>query len=871
MKYTGKYTSQISFPLGGIGTGCIGLAGNGSLKDIEIKNRPNKNSTAEFTHFAIKAEDENGLIDARVIQGDIEGNFAGSMDRPRSTGFGFGQDRGTMGGFPHFEHVEFDGEFPIAHLDFKHSKFPAVIEMTAFNPLIPTNEDDSSIPAAFFTFKITNTSSKKTNYTLALSCNNFYCKTKTKHLYEETVHAKLIFLSNDMSKDTTEYGDLTIATDCKDVSCQQYWYRGSWFDNSTVFWQEFAKPGKLPNRIYEEYRNIPTYNDVSDDVSDIATLAAHVELDSNESTEIRFVLSWSNPYMNNHWQIMQAGLSEEEIARRREMKWKNYYATLFENSRASALYAMSNFDRLYHDTKLYHDAIFDSTLPDCVKDAVTANISTLKSPTCLRLEDGSFYGFEGLRAHMGSCEGTCTHVWSYTYAMAFLFPKLERSARTNEYKYSLRPDGGMGFRLQLPLGVGITTHRPAADGQFGTLLRVYREFMISGDKEWLASIWPEVKRSLEFAWNEDNNDKWDPQQTGILTGCQHHTLDMELFGANSWLSGMYLAALKAAAQLADIMGEKEAAQLYNEIFERGQKTLNTELFNGEYFCQKIDLNDKSILEQYSSGVSMYITDPVAGYWNDEYKEMKYQIGEGCSIDQALGQWHADLLNLGSIFDADKTKSALSAIYHNNFIENMRDHINPCRIFGLNDEQGTMICSYPEGRRKPLIPVPYCEETMHGFEYQAASHMIRYGLEEYGLRCVKAVRDRYDGYKRNPWNEIECGSNYARSMSSYALLLLYSGFTFNMHEKRIGFHPLHNEEYKFFWSLDSGFGTIEKKNDQITLHVLYGTLELNCLEIDTEGIANVTLNDYVLAFSTNENVIYFNNTIQINTDGKLSVL
>lgn len=870
MKYSGKYTSQISFPLGGIGTGCIGLSGNGSLRDIEIKNRANKNSNAEFTHFTIKAEDENGLIDTRVLQGDIESNFAGSMDRPRSTGFGFGQDRGTMGGFPHFENVEFEGNFPIAHLNFNHHKFPAEIEMTAFNPLIPTNEDDSSIPAAFFTFKIKNASIKKVHYTLALSCNNFYCKTKTRHLYEENDSAKFIFLSNDMPKDTTEYGDLTIATDCDEVSYQQYWFRGSWFDNSTVFWQEFAKPGKLQNRIYQEDRNIPTYNDVSDDVSDIATLAAHVELAPGETKEIRFILSWSNPYMNHHWQIMQPGLSEEEISQRRILKWKNYYAVLFENSRASALYAMENFDRLYHQTKLYCDAIFNSSLPDCVKDAVTANISVLKSPTCLRLEDGSFYGFEGVRAHMGSCEGTCTHVWSYTYAMAFLFPKLERSARVNEYTYSMKENGGMGFRLQLPLGIGVTSHRPAADGQFGTLLRVYREFMISGDKEWLASIWPEVKRSLEFAWNPQNNDQWDPNQTGILIGCQHHTLDMELFGANSWLSGMYLAALKAAAELAEIMNEKETAAFYMEIFKRGKHTLNHELFNGEYYCQKIDLNDKTILERYSSGDSMYITNPVAGYWNDENHEMKYQIGEGCSIDQVLGQWHADLLNLGEIFESEKTTSALSSIYRYNFIEDMREHVNPCRIFGLNDEQGTMICSYPEGRRKPLIPVPYCEETMHGFEYQAASHMIRHGLEEYGLRCVKAVRDRYDGYKRNPWNEIECGSNYARSMSSYALLLFYSGFSFDMYHKKIGFHPIHNEEYKFFWSLDSGFGTIEKINNQIILHVLYGTLEMNRFEIETPNIVNVSLNDEAIACEIKENSIFFNHTILIGTDQKLII-
>lgn len=187
---------------------------------------------------------------------------------------------------------------------------------------------------------------------------------------------------------------------------------------------------------------------------------------------------------------------------------------------------------------------------------------------------------------MGSCEGTCTHVWSYAYALAFLFPRLERSARTNEYTYSMQKDGGMGFRLQLPLGIGPTNHRPAADGQFGTILRVYREFLISGDLNWLKSIWPQVKQSLEFAWSTQNSDLWDPDKTGILTGRQHHTLDMELFGPNSWLSSMYLAALKACAIMAETLGQPECAKEYNEIFERGKKELNQTLFNGEYFCQK---------------------------------------------------------------------------------------------------------------------------------------------------------------------------------------------------------------------------------------------------------------------------------------------
>lgn len=867
MKYTGTHTAQISFPLGGIGTGCIGLGGNGGLVDIEIKNRPNKHTSAEFTHFAIKAEDEHGVVDARILQGDLEKDFIGCTERALYTGYGFGPDRGTMAGFPHFESCIFQGEFPIAELDFKHHKFPGEVKMTAFNPLIPTNENDSSIPAAFFKFQIKNTSLKKLSYTLALSCNNYYCRTETVHTYEEQNDVKMIFLSNTGEKKSAAYGDLTIATNCSYISHQEYWFRGRWFDNSSVFWQEFTKPGKLPNRVYETTRCNPDSNETSD----VATLAAHFTLAPGESEEILFVLSWSNPYMNNHWEITHIGLSEEEIQKRRSILWKNYYATLFSDSRASAVYSLENFDRLYKHTLLYKQAIYASSLPDVIKDAVTANIAVLKSPTCLRLNDGSFYAFEGVHEHMGSCEGTCTHVWSYAYALAFLFPKLERSARTNEYMYSMQEDGGMGFRLQLPLGVGPTNHRPAADGQFGTILRVYREFLISGDMIWLKKIWPQVKQSLMFAWSEKNTDCWDSKQEGILSGRQHHTLDMELFGPNSWLSSMYLSALQAGARLAHILGEEDTSELFLRIFENGKSKLNKTLYNGEYFFQNIELSDKSILEKYNNGFSMHGASAVNSYWNEEKEEIKYQIGEGCSIDQILGQWHADLLHLDNICDPDKTVSALQSVFKYNFISNMREHANPCRVYSMNQEQGTIICSYPPNRKKPFIPIPYSEETMHGFEYQSASHMILHGLENEGLSCVKAVRDHYDGYKRNPWNELECGSNYARSLSSYALLLVYSGFVYDMYRKRIGFHPIHNDSYVFFWSLDSGFGLIKKQNYNICLEVLYGTLPLRELEIETDGITEFQHQETPFPFSIENHAICLKETIVLTPNQPVNIL
>lgn len=862
MKYLYEKAREISFPLGGIGTGSIGIAGHGGFTDIEIHNKPNKCSSPEFTHFAIKAEDSHGVIDTRILQGDLNKSYIGNLERPIYTGYGFGPDRGSMAGFPHFSKAEFTGEYPIAQITFEHDKFPGQVKLTAFNPLIPTNEDDSSIPAAFFQIEIENITDKRLMYTVALSCNNYYCQTNTKHEYLETNGHNLIYLSNTGMKDELEDGNLTIATDCETVSFQEYWFRGKWFDNTTMYWNDFSKTGKLKNRTYEGNRQKPEFGNTCD----VASLAAHVYAEPGEKKTIRFILSWSKPYINNSWQITHIGLSQAEMARRRSISWKNHYALQYETSKESALYALSNFERLYDETMLYKEAIFNSTLPEAVVDSITANVSILKSPTCLRLSDGSFYGFEGVHAHMGSCEGMCTHVWSYAYAPAFLFPRLERSARKNEYTYSMQADGGMGFRLQLPLGMPPTNHRPALDGQYGTVMRVYREFKISGDLEWLKSIWQEVKHSIEFAWNNKNPDLWDINRDGIAEGRQHHTLDMELFGANSWLSGMYLGGLKAGAELAEILGDSETQKMYAQIFEKGRKVLNEELFNGEYFYQKIDLKNKALLERYNGGFSEHGASAVESYWNDETQEIKYQIGEGCSIDQVLGQWHADLIGLGDIFDADKVKSALKSIYKYNFIESMREHANPCRIYGFDHEQGTMICAYPENREKPVISVPYAEETMHGFEYQVASHMIKHGLVNEGTRCVKAVRDRYDGAKRNPWNEIECGSNYARSMASYALLLVYSGFQYDLYHKMVGFAPIVKGDYNYFWSLDTGFGTAELKNKEFILTVKYGHLELSQLNISDISIADVFFAGLPVSYKISDKGIVFDSDIKL-TPGK----
>jgi uncharacterized protein (DUF608 family) len=391
----------------------------------------------------------------------------------------------------------------------------------------------------------------------------------------------------------------------------------------------------------------------------------------------------------------------------------------------------------------------------------------------------------------------------------------------------------MPFRLQLPIGSGLWQFRACADGQFGGVLKTYRDWKVSGDSDWLRTLWPAVKQSIDFAWSPSNEDQWDPAKTGVLWGRQHHTLDMELFGPNSWLTSMYLGALKAGAEMAEHLGEADTAAEYRTLFERGRAWADEHLFTGEYYVQRIDLKDSTIVQAFEGqSDSLHGSTAMQAYWNDEHKEIKYQIGEGSSIDQVLGQWHASLYGLGDLLDPAKVKQASAAIYKYNYIPVMGNVYNPCRIYCLNDEGGLVICAWPDGAQKPLIPAPYSQETMNGFEYSAAIHMIMNGLVAEGEECVAALRRRYDGERRNPWNEFECGSNYARSMASYALLNAYSGFAFDLVNHQIGFNPVRTNEGRFscFWSLDSGWGEVVITPDAVEVRLLGGELAVQTLHL-----------------------------------------
>ena len=158
----------------------------------------------------------------------------------------------------------------------------------------------------------------------------------------------------------------------------------------------------------------------------------------------------------------------------------------------------------------------------------------------------------------------------------------------------------------------------------------------------------------------------------------------------------------------------------------------------------------------------------------------------------------------------------------------------------------------------MIPAQFADMNMHGMEYMFACLLFSAGKMEDGLRVVKAVRDNYDGKKRNPYNEMECGSNYARSMAGYALLLTLGGFDFHLSKKYIGFHPLVNQDhFKSFFSLGTGWGTFGIDQDVAFVNITEGSLTLNALKLPfVKSVSSVVIDETPCDFTFQDGVVSF---------------
>jgi uncharacterized protein (DUF608 family) len=313
-----------------------------------------------------------------------------------------------------------------------------------------------------------------------------------------------------------------------------------------------------------------------------------------------------------------------------------------------------------------------------------------------------------------------------------------------------------------------------------------------------------------------------------MEGCQHNTMDVEYFGPNPEIEGWYLGALRAAEEMAWYLGENDFAEKCRLLFDQGSRWTDQHLFNGEYYQHEI----RPIPDPMFIAPGLRI-----GMGAADLSDPAYQVGAGCLADQLVGQNMAHVCGLGYLLKPAHVRKALRSIYKYNRLTNFRSHFNNMRSYVLGDETALLVCAYPRGEQ-PKRPFPYATEAWTGLEYTAAVGMLYEGQLSPGLRSIEAVRLRYDGLKRNPFDEPECGHHYARAMAAWTAVLALTGFYFSAVDKVMRFSA---QSGNWFWSNGYAWGTCRQTETatgyEVEIRVLGGKLILEKLILASVGEAD----------------------------------
>ena len=843
--YTGIYTNEVAMPLGGIGTGGVSLGGRGDLRDWELMNRGAigwvpafklvQPTIANAPFFALYYKPEGKPANVRVLEGPIAvKDYYGD----------WGADA-LNAGFPRFEKTTFSAAYPLAQVTFDHQLVPLQVRLEAFNPLVVGDEDKSGIPIAVLRYVVTNTSDQAVDISICGMVPNFIGvdgwsgqPVDNKNEFRKDGSVKGLYMYSTRN-DTTDinWGTMSLTTlSDETVTYRTSWAKLGWNWTFREFWDDFIQDGELT-----DFPDSKT--DVKVDQGDVitiqkeniktppATLAVKTRLAPGESKPVTFMLTWHFPNRRG-W----AGWDNGNVQESAKKIVGNYYTTQYSNAWDVAEKISKELHELENETIRFVRAFVQSDIPEVIKEAALFNLNNLRSQMTFRTSDGYPFGWEGTGSVIGTRLGaekspgwgfgSCFHVWNYESTVPFLFGDLAMKFREVEFNHATHDNGAMSFRVGLPLQEeGKSFKHWAADGQMGTLIKIYREWQLSGDDQKLKAMWPNVKKAMSFAWT----GIWDTNKDGVMEGNQHNTMDINYLGPNPQMAAWYLGALRASEEMAKHLNDKAFAKECHDLYIKGRKWVDANLFNGEYYEHHIPEGTSKVA----------------------------QLGKGCLVDQLVGQYLAHTAGLGYVLDQSHVRTTLNSISKYNYVEYFNEHFNTFRSFGVGNESGLIMASYPKGDLLDF-PFPYYTEIMTGFEYSAGIGMIYEGQLDAGLKVFKSIRDRFDGYKRNPFNEGEYGHRYARAMAAWGGVLAYTGFNYSGVRKTMNFN---SRPGKYFWSNGYQYGTVEildqGRNKSVKLTSMNGSLDLNSFTLNGTGTVKFKVTKKLIAGSTEEFVVINN--------------
>ena len=777
-KITTNKTHTSGIALGGIGSGSVELFPDGEFHYWLVANQP------RITTSCCESKVDDGEGSAGALSFWVRECKADGKPIIRKLGMKTEAEDFTyrmFGWNKPIEKIEFDGRFPVCSLGYEDSALSCNLSLKAVSPFVPHNSDVSATPGFYMDFTVENPTDSDLKISLlgTLEPNFANKKEGNKNSLHKVGDGVGIHIEPAKKSDSPSCGNLCFSVNGDGeksyITADYYRFMREYIAESKFGVSQesvlfgFREKGKLPNSevgtkpkmiplhlellsddklgaLCKEYCQYPFAESIlsrirycnpdflsskADKISFLrciqrqqlkiakdfgsCALCSEVTLAPHEKKNIRFILTWYFPNLKS--------LKGETIG--------HYYENLYSSSLDANRFLAENYNSVGKVATDFAELMYSTDLPEFYPDAWTSNLSPIVKSS-VYLKNGNFGLWEGL----GFCG---LHTTDITYHASFslisLFPDLQKKQMKMGAEFQ-RKDGRVHHLFRPDMK---TTDKSfeRVDMNLQFVMMVLRDYLFTGDREYLVSLWGNVKRAMEAA------EKLDTDGDGLPDNdTKRNTYDAWNFsGIPTYISMLWLGALKAASIIAERVGEKSYADRWNEILEKGKKSLEEKLWNGEYYnlWRNKDVADESLM-----------------------------------TDQLDGEWFLRMMGVGGNLSDERVSDVLKLIFENNF----------------DSEQGLLNASFPEGKKITIHTYNNCQAiaVWTGIGYAFAALALAVGLKDIADTEIKSINDnqlRFGSF----WDHWECGHHYTRPMSSWSTLNAVAGLKVDYANKKLGLNPM----------------------------------------------------------------------------------
>ena len=777
-KITATKTHSSGIALGGIGTGSVELFPDGEFHYWLVANQP------RITTSCCESKVDDGEGSTGALSFWVRECKADGKPIVRKLGMKTDADDFTYRMFAWnkpVEKIEFDGRFPVCNLNYIDSALSCKVSLNAVSPFVPFNSDVSATPGFYMDFTVENPTDSEINFSLLGTLAPDFANTKegNKNSLHKVGDGFGVHIEPSKKSDSPSCGNLCLSVD---GDGEKSYITGDYYrfikeyiaeskygvsQESVLF--GFRENGKLPDskvgtkpdkiplnldllsnaKLDALCREIIQYPFASSILNRIrhcnpdflssredkigflrccqrqqfkigknfgaCALCSEVTLAPHEKKNIRFILSWYFPNLKS--------LKGEILG--------HYYENLYSSSLEANRFLAENYSSVYKSVTDFAELMYSTDLPEFYPDAWTSNLSPIIKSSVYH-KNGNFGLWEGL----GFCG---LHTTDITYHASFslisLFPDLQKKQMKMGADFQ-RKDGRVHHLFRADMK---TTDKgfDRVDMNMQFVLMVLRDYLFTGDRQYLVSLWGNVKRAMESSAKLDTDGDGLPDYD-----TKRNTYDAWNFsGIPTYISMLWLAALKAGVIIAERVGEKSYADKWNAILNKGKKSLEEKMWNGEYY----------------------------NLWRN-----KDAVDESLMTDQLDGEWFLRMMGIGGNLSDERVSDVLKLIFENNF----------------DSEQGLLNASFPEGKKTTIHTYNNCQAiaVWTGIGYAFAALALAVELKDIADAEIKSINDNQMrfGYF---WDHWECGHHYTRPMSSWSTLIALSGMAVDYEKKKLTLRPI----------------------------------------------------------------------------------